>query len=58
MLEQAVRELNTQVGIPAKLSDAGVTDEHFSQMTDDAHEKRKHCGESVENWVGGYSGAV
>lgn len=36
MLEQAVRELNTQVGIPAKLSDAGVTDEHFSQMTDDA----------------------
>lgn len=36
MLEQAVRELNTQVGIPAKLSDAGVTDEYFAQMTEDA----------------------
>ena len=33
---QAVRELNTQVGIPAKLSDAGVTDEYFAQMTEDA----------------------
>ena len=36
MLEQAVRELNTQVGIPAKLSHAGVTDEYFAQMTEDA----------------------
>lgn len=36
MLEQAVRELNAQVGIPAKLSDAGVTDEYFAQMTEDA----------------------
>ena len=32
MLEQAVRELNTQVGIPAKLSHAGVTDEYFAQI--------------------------
>lgn len=36
MLEQVVRELNTQVGIPAKLSHAGVTDEYFAQMTEDA----------------------
>lgn len=36
MLEQAVRELNKQLGIPAKLSDVGVTREHFSQMTEDA----------------------
>ena len=36
MLEKAVRELNTQVGIPSKLSDAGVTAEHFDQMTEDA----------------------
>ena len=36
MLEQAVREPNAQVGIPAKLSDAGVTDEYFAQMTEDA----------------------
>ena len=36
MLEQAVRELHTQVGIPAKLSDAEVTDEYFAQMTEDA----------------------
>ena len=36
MLEQAVRELNAQVGITAKLSDAGVTDEYFAQMTEDA----------------------
>ena len=36
MLEQAVRELNKQLGISAKLSDVGVTREHFSQMTEDA----------------------
>ena len=36
MLEKAVRELNAQVGIPSKLSDAGVTAEHFDQMTEDA----------------------
>ena len=29
-------ELNAQVGIPAKLSDTGVTDEYFAQMTEDA----------------------
>ena len=36
MLEKAVRELNAQVGIPARLSDAGVTDENLAQMTEDA----------------------
>lgn len=36
MLEKAVRELNAQVGIPSRLSDAGVTDENFTQMTEDA----------------------
>ena len=51
MLEQAVRELNTQVGIPAKLSDAGVTDEHFSQMTDDA---MKSGNIAVNPWKTGW----
>ena len=36
LLEMAVRELNAQIGIPAKLSEAGVTSEYFEQMTDDA----------------------
>ena len=36
MLEAAVRELNAQVGIPDRLSEVGVTDEHFAQMTADA----------------------
>lgn len=36
MLEKAVRELNAQVGITSRLSDAGVTDENFTQMTEDA----------------------
>ncbi len=36
ILEKAVRELNAQVGIPSRLSDAGVTDENFTQMTEDA----------------------
>lgn len=31
-----MRELNAQVGIPSRLSDAGVTDENFTQMTEDA----------------------
>ena len=36
LLETAVRELNAQIGIPEKLSEAGVTSEYFEQMSDDA----------------------
>lgn len=34
----AVRRLNTQVGIPSRLSDAGVTEEFIPQMAQDAFE--------------------
>ena len=56
MLEQAVRELNKQLGIPAKLSDVGVTREHFFPDDRGCHEKRKHCSKSPENRQRGYSG--
>lgn len=36
MLADKIRQLNAQIGIPMSLSEAGVTDEHFEQMAEDA----------------------
>lgn len=36
MLADQFRSLNADIGIPERLSDAGVTDAHFDQMADDA----------------------
>ena len=36
MLERMVRDLNAQIGIPAKMSDVGVKQDHFEQMAEDA----------------------
>lgn len=36
MLTEALKKLNHEIGIPEKLSDAGVTEEYFDKMADDA----------------------
>jgi alcohol dehydrogenase len=36
MLVRKIRQLNRQLGIPALLSEVGVTEEHFEAMADDA----------------------